>query len=130
MAYIWGWPMVDMMNAMVSITKAPERGRLNGVLRVARAARSAMLADYIDAGQTFVTCANQDVVYGLGFFSLDEEPVVAQVPDFGERFWVYALYDARTDQFAEIGKPYKTKPGFYLLVGPNGRATSRRHRRR
>ena len=78
-----------------------------------------MLTDYIDPGQTFVTCPNQDVVYGLGFFSLDEEPVVMQVPDFGDRFWVYALYDARTDQFAELGKPYNTKPGFYLLVGPN-----------
>jgi hypothetical protein len=77
-----------------------------------------MLADYIDPGQTFVTCPNQDVVYGLGFFSLDEEPVIAQVPDFGDRFWVYAMYDARTDQFAEIGKPYQTPPGFYLLVGP------------
>jgi hypothetical protein len=32
---------------------------------------------------------------------------------------VYALYDARTDQFAQLGKPYKTKPGFYLLAGPN-----------
>ena len=41
-----------------------------------------------------------------------------QVPDFGDRFWVYAMYDARTDQFAEIGKPYDTKPGFYLVVGP------------
>ena len=40
------------------------------------------------------------------------------MPDFGECFWVYALYDARTDQFAELGKPYKTKPGFYLLAGP------------
>ncbi len=78
-----------------------------------------MLADYIDPNQTFVTCPNQDVVYGLGFFSLDEEPVVAQVPDFGDRFWVHALYDARTDQFAELLKPYSTKPGFYLLAGPN-----------
>jgi hypothetical protein len=77
-----------------------------------------MLADYIDPGQNFVTCPNQDVVYGLGFFSLDEEPVVVQVPDFGDRFWVYALYDARTDQFAELGKAYKTTPGFYMLVGP------------
>jgi hypothetical protein len=41
------------------------------------------------------------------------------VPDFGERFWVYALYDARTDQFGDLGKPYNSKPGFYLLVGPN-----------
>ena len=40
------------------------------------------------------------------------------MPDFGDRFWVYAMYDARTDQFGELGKPYGTKPGFYLLVGP------------
>ena len=47
-----------------------------------------------------------------------------QVPDFGDRFWVYAMYDARTDQFAEIGKPYDTKPGFYLIVGRGGKARS------
>jgi hypothetical protein len=77
-----------------------------------------MLNDYIDPGQTFIACPNQDVVYGLGFFSLDQEPVVIQVPDFGDRFWVYALYDARTNQFAEVGKPYNSKSGFYLMVGP------------
>lgn len=32
---------------------------------------------------------------------------------------MYALYDARTNQFGEIGKPYGSKPGFYLLAGPN-----------
>lgn len=118
MAYVWGWPMVNQMNRRAAITQAPEPGRLNGVLPVAPRGRIGMLSDYIDPGQTFVTCPNQDVVYGLGFFSLDEEPSVIQVPDFGDRFWVYALYDARTDQFASVGKPYKTKPGFYLLVGP------------
>ncbi len=118
-AYIWGWPLVNMMNRSATITQAPRPGLLNGVLPVAPRGRVAMLSDYILPAQTFVTCPNQDVVYGLGFFSLDEEPVVAQVPDFGDRFWVYALYDHRTDQFGEIGKPYDTKPGFYLLVGPN-----------
>jgi len=44
---------------------------------------------------------------------------VFQVPDFGDRFWVYAIYDARTDEFSQIGKAYGTKPGFYLIVGPN-----------
>jgi hypothetical protein len=108
LAYVWGWPMVNMLNRSAAITTAPQPGLLNGVLPVAPRGQVGMLADYIDAGQTFVTCPNQDVVYGLGFFSLDEEPVVVQVPDFGDRFWVYALYDARTDQFAELGKPYKT----------------------
>jgi len=119
MAYIWGWPMVNMTNRRTAITKAPHPGLLNGVLPAAPRGQIGMLHDYIAPDQTFIACPNQDVVYGLGFFSLDEEPVVVQVPDFGERFFVYAFYDARTDQFGEIGKPYKSKPGFYLLVGPN-----------
>ncbi|WP_246529568.1 DUF1254 domain-containing protein [Microvirga zambiensis] len=110
--------MVNMINRRAAITQAPQPGHLNGVLPAAPRGRIAMLDDYIEPSQTFVTCPNQDVVYGLGFFSLDEEPVVIQVPDFGDRFWVYALYDARTDQFGRLGKPYGTKPGFYLLVGP------------
>lgn len=119
MAYVWGWPLVNQFNRRAAITQAPQPALLNGVLPVSPRGHLAMLSDYIDPAETFVTCPNQDVVYGLGFFSLDTEPVVLQVPDFGTRFWVYALYDARIDQFAEIGKPYGTKPGFYLIVGPN-----------
>jgi hypothetical protein len=119
MAYIWGWPMINMINRRAAITQAPQPGHLNGVLPAAPRGQIAMLADYIEPSQTFVTCPNQDVVYGLGFFSLDEEPVVIQVPDFGDRFWVYALYDARTNQFGHVGRPYNTRPGFYLLAGPN-----------
>jgi len=118
MAYLWGWPMVNMINRRNRITQAPRPGLMGGILPVAPRGQIGMLNDYIEPSETFVTCPNQDVVYGLGFFSLDEEPVVAQVPDFGDRFWVYALYDQRTDQFGHVGKPYQTKPGFYLLVGP------------
>ena len=119
MAYVWGWPLVNMQNRNDRITKAPHPGLLGGILPAAPRGQVGMLHDYIVPEETFVTCPNQDVVYGLGFFSLDEEPVIAQVPDFGDRFWVYALYDQRTNQFGELGKPYKSKPGFYLLVGPN-----------
>jgi hypothetical protein len=119
MAYVWGWALVNMVNRHDSTTQAPQVGLLNGVLPVAPQGRLAMLSNYIDPAETFVTCPNQDVVYGLAYFSLDEQPVIVQVPDFGDRFWVYALYDARTDQFGEFGKPYATKPGFYLLAGPN-----------
>lgn len=119
MAYIWGWPLVNQINRRASITTAPYPGLINGTLPVAPRGQLAMLNDYIKPEQRFVACPNQDVVYGLGYMSLDEEPVVIQVPDFGERFWVYAMYDARTDQFSQIGKPYGTEPGFYLIVGPN-----------
>ena len=53
-----------------------------------------------------------------------------QVPEFGDRFWVYALYDNRSDQFGRLGKPYDTKPGFYLVVGPRWQGSaSFRHQR-
>jgi len=117
-AYIWGWPMVNMLNRRAGITQAPEPGRLGGVVPVAPRGRIGMLNDYVLPDQSFVACPNQDVAYGAGFFSLDVEPVVMQVPVFGDRFWVYALYDARTDQFGGLGKAYGSAPGFYLLVGP------------
>ena len=47
-------------------------GRLNAVLPCAPRGHVGMLNDYIDPGQTFIACPNQDVVYGLGFFALDE----------------------------------------------------------
>jgi hypothetical protein len=118
MAYLWGWPMVNMINRRNRITQAPYPGLVGGILPAAPRGQIGMLHDYIEPSETFVTCPNQDVVYGLGFFDLDAEPVVIQVPDFGNRFWVYALYDQRTDQFGHVGKPYGTKPGFYLLAGP------------
>jgi hypothetical protein len=118
-AYIWGWPMVNMRNRHDRITQAPEPGLLGGVLPVAPRGQIGMLHDYLEPSQRFIACPNQDVGYGLGFFDLDEEPMVVQVPDFGDRFWVYAAYDQRTDQFGQLGQPYGTEPGFYLLVGPN-----------
>ncbi|MBV9907993.1 MAG: DUF1254 domain-containing protein, partial [Hyphomicrobiales bacterium] len=120
-AYLWGWPLVNMTNRRTVITQAPVPGLNAGIVPVAPRGRIAMLVDYVAPEETFVTCPNQDVAYGNGFFALDAEPVVIQVPDFGDRFWVYALYDNRSDQFGHLGKPYGTKPGFYLLAGPNWR---------
>ena len=122
-AYTWGYAMVNSHNrrnafAYVTSKNGNVPGWNGGVLPMAPVGLNSMLNDYIKPEQTFVACPNQDVVYGASFSALETEPVVFQVPDFGDRFWVYALYDARTDEFAEIGKPYGTKPGFYMIVGP------------
>ena len=112
-----GLAAVNMSNRAASFAKAPEPGLLGGVVPVAFN-RNAMLTGYVRPEQKFITCPNQDVVYGASFFALDKEPIVFQIPEFGDRFWVYALYDARTDEFSEIGKQHGTKPGFYLMAGP------------
>ncbi|KQR08683.1 hypothetical protein ASF78_20315 [Cellulomonas sp. Leaf334] len=111
--------MVSMMNRRTALTSVDEPGLRGGVLPNAPLGRVCMMTDYIPAGQRFVACTNQDVLYGFGFGSLDEQPAVFQIPDFGDRFWVAAAWDQRTDSFAQLGKQYGTKPGFYAVVGPN-----------
>lgn len=118
-AYIFGWPLVSNLNRSLGMKDVPSPGRIGGIVPAAPPGRISMLTDYIDAGERVVTCPNQDTVYGVGFQHLDTMPVIVQVPDFGDRFFTYQVCDARTDAFAQIGKQYGTKPGFYLLVGPN-----------
>lgn len=118
-AYFWAWPMVNIYNRRLAFAEAPDRGLMNGVLPFAPLNTMAMLHDYIKPEQRWVACPNQDVAYGAGIAALDETPVVVQVPDFGDRFWVYQVVDLRTDSFAQLGSMYGTRPGFYLLAGPN-----------
>ena len=122
-AYVWGWPLVNNLNRSLGMTSVPAPGRLGGIAPVSPIGHVSMLTDYIDAGERLVTCPNQDTVYGAGFQHVDTQPVVVQVPDFGKRFFVYQIADARTNSFGSIGKQYGTKPGFYAIVGPNWKGT-------
>jgi hypothetical protein len=119
MAYVWGWPLVYVYNQRNELTKVPEPVLLNGALPFAPMNQVVMLTSYIDPAERYIGDPNQDVVYGLGYLSLEKEPVVIQVPDFGDRFWTVPIYDGRTDQISELGQQYSTKPGFYMVVGPN-----------
>ena len=118
-AYLWAWPMVNIYNRRLAFSQCPEPGLMNGVVPFAPLNTLSMLHDYIQPDQRWVACPNQDVAYGAAIAALDISPVVVQVPDFGERFFVYQVVDLRTDGFAQIGKMYGTQPGFYLLVGPD-----------
>jgi hypothetical protein len=117
-AYFWGWPMVNLYNRRLTYAKVPMIG-IAGPVVAAPLNQLGMLTDYVVPEERIIACPNQDVVYGIGALALDISPVVIQVPDFGNRFWVYQIVDLRTDSFAELGKMHGSKPGFYLLVGPH-----------
>jgi hypothetical protein len=116
-AHLWAWPMVNIHNRHAAYEKLPGPGLAGGVLAIAPPNHLCMLRDYIEPSERAVACPNQDVVYGQCVADFSKEPVVVQVPDFGDRFWVYQIVDQRTDSFASVGKMHGTKPGFYLLVG-------------
>jgi hypothetical protein len=118
LAYLWGWPMVNIHNRKVTFEKLPEPLYKGGVVPLSPPNQLCMLTDYIKPGEKDVTCPNQDVVYGFGLTDFSKDALVIQVPDFGDRFWVYQVCNQRTDGYAQLGKMYGTKPGFYLLTGP------------
>ena len=117
-AYFWAWPMVNIYNRRNTFEKVPEI-ILAGPVPSSPLNRLGMLTNYIPPDERVVACPNQDVVYGGASLALDKSPVVVQVPDFGDRFWVYQAVDLRTDEFSSLGTMYGTKAGFYLLVGPD-----------
>ncbi|WP_245443776.1 DUF1254 domain-containing protein [Mesorhizobium sp. DCY119] len=117
-AFFWAWPLVNMYNRRLAFSKMKEH-RYVGPLLEAPLNSLTMLTDYVNPEERNIACPNQDVVYGLGLVALDMSPVVVQVPDFGDRFWVYQIVDLRTDSFAQLGKMHGTTPGFYMLAGPD-----------
>jgi len=121
--YFWGWPMMNIHNRKVTFEKLPEPGYISGIVPAAPPNQLTMLRDYVAPEERIVACPNQDVVYGFGVLDFTREPVVIQVPDFKDRFWVYQVVDQRTDSFANFGKMYGTKPGLYLLTGPGWNGT-------
>ena len=119
-AFFWAWPLVNIYNKRRGAEQSTELAYA-GPVPSAPLNRIVMLTDYVAAEERIVACPNQDVVYGGGSIGLEQSPVVIQVPEFGDRFWVYQAVDLRSDSFVQLGKMYGTTPGFYLLVGPSWR---------
>lgn len=119
LAYLWGWPLVNMHNRLSIMEQLPGPGLIGGVVPAGPPGSAGMLHDYITPDQRVVACPNQDVVYGFGLIDAANGPSVIQVPEFADRFWVYQAVDQRTDAFVQLGKMYDTKAGFYLLA-PEG----------
>lgn len=115
-AYLWGWPLVNLHNRRVFMEQLPGPGLLTGIVPAGPPNRIGMLHDYIRPEERVVACPNQDVAYGFGPLDAERGPAVVQVPDFGDRFWVYQVVNQRTDSFVELGKMYGTEPGHYLLA--------------
>jgi len=119
-AFFWAWPLVNIYNKRRGAEQSKELAYA-GPVPAAPLNRLVMLTDYVAPDERLVACPNQDVAYGGGSLGLEQSAVVIQVPDFGDRFWVYQVVDLRTDSFVQLGKMYGTTPGFYLIAGPNWR---------
>jgi len=85
MAYFWAWPLLTSTFVDSSTKRCPTPDF--GVRAVTPLNQLVCFPIYCTE-QRLNPCPNQDVVYGVGVLALDLSPVVIQVPDFGDRFWV------------------------------------------
>jgi len=72
-----------------------------------------------DASFKDVVRANVDTLYGSAWFDVSQEPILVEVPDIGDRFYVLQFLNLWTDVIADPGTRI-TPPGghTYALVGP------------
>ncbi|HQY70615.1 MAG TPA: DUF1254 domain-containing protein, partial [Pseudomonadales bacterium] len=95
LAYVWGYPMVDMATQMHNETHrvAPDQA----VLAPRNAFhRREYLVTPASAGN--LRAPNNDTLYLSGWFDLAKEPVIVHVPDTAGRYYTLAV----TDFFNEV----------------------------
>ena len=117
-AYFWAWPLVNIYNRRLAF-QGHARTDVSGGRCSSAAQSGSPCSPTISSPTSARRVPQPGCRLWRGPLALDISPVVIQVPDFGDRFWVYQIVDLRTDSFVQLGKMYGTTPGFYLLVGPN-----------
>lgn len=72
-----------------------------------------------DASQRSIVRPNADTIYSIAFFDLSQGPVSLQIPTVTDRYFVAAMYDAYTNNFANPGTVGNDSGGLYTLIGPS-----------
>lgn len=97
-AYIFAVPLVYNLDQM---KKSVEEGF--GVLPAVPYNQFSYGQKLTDASDKFVT-TNNDTVYNNAQLDLSAGPVLLEIPDMGDRYYVFQFVDAWTNNFAYIGR--------------------------
>ncbi len=120
LAYIWGYPLVTAQltkdyNTNPNVPQREEYGPANQF----NSAR-----DLIDASQREVVRPNSDALYHIAWLDLKGTPLVLQVPDIADRYFVLPFMDTYGNQFKYIGtRTTGENGGTYVVVGPTWKGT-------
>jgi hypothetical protein len=113
-AATWGGPLVTMYALRHNDAIAPKApARPNTIWRM-----EDISTPELSKRAGYVT-PNVNVIYGFGFMDLRRQPIVLQVPDSDNRYYMVEIVDMWTNAFAYVGgKATGYKGGTFALVGP------------
>lgn len=113
-AYIYGYPLVLMERTRQLQTK------LDSTIQPELTASNVFFYKTINPKFKDVVTPNVDTVYGAAFLDLSNNPVVLNVPDTNDRYYVVQIMDAYSNTFSSIGsRTTGTKAGRFAIAGPN-----------
>jgi hypothetical protein len=114
-AYIFGYPLLVMDATMAKMT-APQAEGPSLVNRFDH------VSAFPDCTFTDVVSPNNDTLYSIAWLDLKDTPMVLELPEMGDRYYVMQLLDGWTNSFASIGsRTTGNRPGAFLITGPGWR---------
>ncbi len=117
-AYIYGYPLVTMERTrqLQSLIEVP--------LGPAYTVSNVFFHEFITPDFKDVVSPNVDTIYSAAWLDLTRTPVVLNVPDTNDRYYVMQLMDAWTNTFSYIGRRTTgTEAGKFAIVGPDWKGT-------
>jgi hypothetical protein len=116
-AYVFGYPLVlmDISRQVMTAVPKPEVGR-------APANQFNDSHEFPDPSFTDVVSPNADTLYSMAWLDLSKGPIVLDLPDVGNRYYIMQMMDAWTNVFASPGtRTTGNREGRYAIVGPSWR---------
>jgi len=113
-AATWGSPLVIMYSLRYNDALGPNaKAKPNDIWRMENIStpKLSQKAGYVSP--------NVNTIYGFGFMDLRQEPIILDVPNSNNRYYLVEIVDMWTNAFAYVGgKTTGYKGGTFALVGP------------
>lgn len=116
-AYLYGYPLVlmDISRQVMTAVPKPDIGR-------APANQFNDSREFPDPSFTDVVSPNADTLYSMAWLDLSKQPIVLDLPDVGDRYYLMQMMDAWSNVFASPGtRTTGNRKGSYAVVGPSWR---------
>lgn len=115
----WGAPLVTMYALRYNDAVGPNaKAQPNSIWRM-----EDISTPELSKTAGYVT-PNVNVLYGFGFIDLRNEPIILEVPNSNNRYYMVEIVDMWTNAFAYAGgKTTGYKGGKFALVGPHWKGT-------
>jgi len=111
-AYIFGYPLLVMDATMAKMTAPLAQGpsRVNSF---------GHMPSFPDYTFTDVVSPNDDTLYSMVWLNLKDTPMILELPEMGERYYVMQFLDGWTNDFISLGsRTTGNRAGAFFITGP------------